>query len=80
MLIPIQDAHGTIIREEEEEHVLRNRHHFQLVYNRRKHLKRVIFKGRNNSPVVSLSRNGLSFEQELPGGRVWALRGIEGSR
>lgn len=78
MLIPIQSRDGSVIRYMEEDDILRNQSHFELVRNRRGHLKRVILKERN-MPVVRLERTGTSFEQELPTGRLWALRGVEGS-
>jgi len=78
-MVRVYAADGkTLLREMDEEQFWPHRHNFDLKRNKRGYLKKAVLKGRN-LPLINLSRAGLAFEQELPAGRVWALRGVAGS-
>lgn len=79
MSIPIHTAGGVFVRYAEEEDLRKHAAHFELVRNRRGHLKRAILKERHLA-LTPLSRDGTSFLQQLSNGAVWALRGVVGSR
>jgi len=59
--------------------------HFRRVYSRRGHLKRAYLRDDDSELITFLietrkrSSYGTAFQQVLPCGRVWALRGIRGS-
>lgn len=79
MEIPVYRADGSLYSHVELERVLENHSHFELVRNRRGHVKRAICKPTINFDVRPSSSIGESFHQAVPSGFVWALHGVTGS-
>jgi len=68
-----------ILRYATEEFLHRHRHHFELVKNRRGHIKRAICKASLSFDARPDSVLGLAFEQHLQHGVCYALQGVTGS-
>ena len=68
------------MRYEPEEHLLANEAHFRIVRNRRGYIKRAYCRDSMSLDRRPSTRLGMSFEQMLPSGPVWALGGVTGSK
>lgn len=75
-LIPIQDGTHVIARMPLE-WLTEHQHYYRLKYNKRGNLQRAFVRDRRE--LSPLSNRGVSFEQRLSTGVVWALRGVRGS-
>jgi hypothetical protein len=78
-MIPIYSASGHLLRWEPENRVRANAQHFDLIENRRGHLKEAHLKADVSLDVRPSSGIGESFLQTLANGRVYALGGVRGS-
>lgn len=78
-MIPIYSSNGHLLRWEAESKVRDNAHHFNLVQNRRGHLKEAHLKADLSFDDRPASRIGQTFTQTLATGRVYALNGVRGS-
>jgi len=76
-LIPLRTSAGDLRRYVTVAEALRNAGHWHLTHNRRGHLRCAI--ERTRASLQPLSNDGTAFEQELPSGRIWALKGTSGS-
>lgn len=84
-MIPLYDAGGSLLMWVAADFLDRHRCHLRIVINRRGHPTRAYLKP--DSPMVEWleatarrSSFGTGFQQHLPCGRTWALRGTAGSR
>jgi len=83
--IPVYSPGGELLSWAPCEWIERHAPHLRLVRNRRGHLKRCYLRADDGELVQWLestgrrSNFGFAFEQQLPCGRVWALRGVRGS-
>jgi len=79
-MIPIYLSSGELYRHIDPDQLKQHQAHFRLVRNKRGHITRAYLKQAISCDVRPTSTIGLSFEQSLCSGHVWALRGVRGSR
>ena len=72
-----RNAFGDAIGKLALDYVLANVGHFKVRWNKRGNIGHVIRKQRVST--VPLTNTGMLFEQQLPSGYVYALRGVTGS-
>jgi hypothetical protein len=78
-MIPIYLSNGSLYRWIELERLLEHEDHFNVVRNKRGHIKRATLKQAVTFDSRPASMLGVAFEQPLSTGCVWALHGVAGS-
>ena len=79
-MIPIYLANGNLYQHVPLERLMENAQHFEIVRNKRGHVRRAYMKQSLNFDSRPASMIGMAFQQSLPTGHVWALRGVTGSK